>query len=38
MELLEPGIVSVSEWRAEHEPLPRPTVEDTAVYGAVARI
>ncbi len=38
LELLPPGIVSVSEWRADHEPQPRPSVEDTAVYGAVARI
>jgi SAM-dependent methyltransferase len=38
MDLLAPGIVSVSEWRAEHEPKPRPSVADTAVYGAIARI
>jgi hypothetical protein len=38
LELVPPGIVSVSEWRAEHEPQPRPTVADTAVWGAVARI
>jgi S-adenosyl methyltransferase len=37
LELLEPGIVSVADWRAEHEPGPRPTAADVAWYGAVAR-
>ena len=37
LELLEPGIVSVADWRAEHEPRPRPAPADVAWYGAVAR-
>jgi hypothetical protein len=38
LELLPPGIVSASEWRAENEPQPRPTAAETATYTAVARI
>jgi len=38
LELLEPGIVSVADWRAENEPEPRPTPAEVAWYGAVARI
>lgn len=38
LELLEPGITPVSDWRAENEPLPRPSPAETAVYAAVARI
>jgi hypothetical protein len=38
LELVTPGIVDVSEWRAGDEPPPRPTVADSAVYCAVARI
>lgn len=38
MDLVPPGVVSVAEWRAESEVLPRPTAAETAVYGAVARI
>ena len=37
LEVLEPGIVSVADWRAEHEPAPRPTAAEVAWYGAVAR-
>ncbi|MEV8514094.1 SAM-dependent methyltransferase [Dactylosporangium sp. NPDC051484] len=37
LDLVEPGIVAVSEWRAESEPAPRPTAADVAVYGAVGR-
>ncbi|GAA4256626.1 SAM-dependent methyltransferase [Dactylosporangium darangshiense] len=37
LEILEPGIVSVAEWRAEGEPDPRPTFDEVAVWGAVAR-
>jgi hypothetical protein len=37
LELLAPGIVSAAQWRAEGEPQPRPTAEDTATYCAVAR-
>ena len=35
LDLLEPGIVSVSDWRAE--PGPRPTPAEATGYGAVAR-
>ncbi|MGI5238079.1 SAM-dependent methyltransferase [Dactylosporangium sp. CA-139066] len=37
-ELVEPGIVSVAHWHAEDVPGPRPSAEDVACYGAVARI
>jgi hypothetical protein len=37
LELVDPGVVVVSEWRAEHEPRPRPEPADVAVYGAVGR-
>ncbi|WP_433604039.1 SAM-dependent methyltransferase [Dactylosporangium sp. CA-139114] len=37
LDLLEPGIVSVAEWRAEGEPGPRPTFDEVAVWGAVGR-
>jgi hypothetical protein len=37
LELLEPGIVSVAEWRAAGEPEPRPTFDQVAVWGAVGR-
>jgi len=36
LELVEPGIVSVADWRAEDEPTPRPAPADVAWYGAVA--
>jgi hypothetical protein len=35
LELLDPGIVSLSDWRPE--PGPRPTPAETTGYGAVAR-
>jgi hypothetical protein len=38
LELVPPGIVSVAEWRADDAPKPRPTAEETGVYGAIARI
>ncbi len=38
LELVQPGIVSVSEWRAEAEPGPRPEESDVSVLGGVARI
>jgi hypothetical protein len=38
LELLEPGVVAVSEWRAQDEPPPRPSPADVAVYGAVGRV
>jgi hypothetical protein len=37
LEILEPGIVSVADWRAEQEPQPRPTPAEVGWYGAVAR-
>ncbi|MFI7539841.1 SAM-dependent methyltransferase [Actinoplanes sp. NPDC049599] len=37
LELVEPGVVAVSEWRAEHEPQPRPTPAEVAVYCGVGR-
>ena len=37
LELVEPGIVSVSEWRADQEPAPRPSAADVSVFGGVAR-
>ena len=38
LEILPPGIQSLSEWRAESEPQPRPSAADIAGYAAVARI
>jgi hypothetical protein len=38
LELVPPGIGSISEWRAEGEVEPRPSAADTATYGAVARL
>jgi hypothetical protein len=37
LELVEPGIVCITEWRAEGEPQPRPGIADVSTYGAVAR-
>jgi hypothetical protein len=38
LDLVDPGIVSVSQWRGEDEPQPRPTAAEVSCYGAVARI
>jgi S-adenosyl methyltransferase len=38
LELVPPGICSISAWRADDEPPPRPSEADTAAYGAVARV
>ncbi len=38
LELLDPGIVPVAEWRAGDEAQPRPSAADVGFYGAVARI
>jgi hypothetical protein len=38
LELVEPGVVCVSEWRADDEPPPRPEPRYVGVYGAVARV
>ncbi|WP_200216220.1 SAM-dependent methyltransferase [Micromonospora coerulea] len=37
LEVVEPGIRSVAEWRAEGEPQPRPSVVEVSMYGGVAR-
>ncbi|MFI2713621.1 SAM-dependent methyltransferase [Micromonospora sp. NPDC018662] len=37
LELVEPGVCSVAEWRADAEPEPRPSVVDVSMYGGVAR-
>ncbi|MGC4896668.1 SAM-dependent methyltransferase [Micromonospora sp. DT31] len=37
LDLVEPGVCSVAEWRAEGEPEPRPSVVDVSMYGGVAR-
>jgi hypothetical protein len=38
LDVLDPGVVSISNWRAEHEPEPRPDESETATDCAVARI
>jgi len=38
LDVLEPGVVSISDWRAEHESDPRPDASETATDCAVARI
>ena len=38
LDVLEPGIVSVSDWRPEPGPGPRPTPAEATGYGAVAAI
>lgn len=38
LDLTPPGIVAVSDWRADAEEQPRPVAADVSVYGAVARI
>ncbi|HEX6967975.1 MAG TPA: SAM-dependent methyltransferase [Micromonosporaceae bacterium] len=37
LELVPPGVVLLSEWRADDEPQPRPPATEVAGYGAVAR-
>jgi S-adenosyl methyltransferase len=37
LELVEPGVVICSEWRAEDEPKPRPQPAEISVYGGVGR-
>jgi hypothetical protein len=37
LDLVEPGVVPVSEWRAAEEPQPRPDPRDIAMFAAVAR-
>jgi S-adenosyl methyltransferase len=38
LELVEPGLVDVSRWQADHLPQPRPSVEAVSCYGAVGRL
>jgi hypothetical protein len=37
LELVPPGVTTISEWRADDEPQPRPDPNDIAMYGAVGR-
>jgi hypothetical protein len=37
LEIVEPGIVAASDWRAGAEPVPRPRRGEVAGYGVVAR-
>ncbi|RLK25042.1 S-adenosyl methyltransferase [Micromonospora sp. M71_S20] len=37
LELMEPGVTSVAEWRAEDAPQPRPAAAEVSMYGGVAR-
>jgi hypothetical protein len=38
LELVEPGVVPVHEWRAGSEPEPRPSAMDVSIIGGVARV
>jgi hypothetical protein len=38
MELIEPGIVPISDWHNDTPPSERPPAADVGIYGAVARI
>jgi hypothetical protein len=38
LDLVDPGIVPVLEWRAEDEPQPRPPAAQVGCYGAIARV
>jgi len=38
LDVVEPGLVSVAQWRAEDAPQPRPAIEDVACNGVVARL
>jgi len=35
--LVEPGIVAVSDWRAEDQPAQRPVTSDLGIYAAVGK-
>ena len=37
LELVEPGIVAVSDWRAEDQPAQRPVTSDLGIYAAVGK-
>jgi SAM-dependent methyltransferase len=38
LDLIDPGLVLINHWHADGEAPPRPSDEDTATYGAVARV
>ena len=38
MELIDPGLVSIVDWRPKQEPNPGASAADTAMYGAVAQL
>ena len=38
LDFVEPGLVSVSRWRSDTAPQPRPTIEDVSCNGVVARV
>ena len=38
LDILDPGVVAVSEWRDDDEPQPRPDPADIAILGAVGRL
>ena len=38
LDFVDPGLVSVSRWRAGEAPQPRPSIEDVSCNGVVARI
>ena len=38
LELLEPGIVAVSDWRPDRPESERPAAADVSIYGAVGRV
>jgi len=38
LKLVDPGLVPIVQWRPDRAPRPEASVEDTAVYGAVARL
>jgi S-adenosyl methyltransferase len=38
LEILEPGIVPISQWRIGDEPGPHLTAEEAGIYGVVARV
>jgi hypothetical protein len=38
LDLIEPSIGSITEWRPGDEPPPSASAEETAMYGVVARL
>ncbi|MDT5040917.1 MAG: hypothetical protein QOE51_1902 [Actinoplanes sp.] len=38
LDLVEPGVVPLPDWRSADEPGPRPSAAETAMYAALARI